>query len=212
VFCPQIKLLCCTCSKTSLTSLQILAEVRGGLQATVSAAGNFKPTKKMEQQDPMNKAKESAANVLDEAIAYFGKTAEASVETQREFFKMQSEFFKTWSCRWRGTNGNATPVGGEQMKQFQNSWVSTVDRMLAKRREVFEIQYRSAMDAMEGAMRLAQSANPGSPEEFGEKVESFCRANLAAWQKNSEAQLQEFQDAAKAIAGMAIPTFGSAPA
>lgn len=160
----------------------------------------------------MNKAKESAANVLDEAIAYFGKTADASVETQREFFKMQSEFFKTWSNRWRGTNGTSTPVGGEQMKQFQNSWVNTVDRMLAKRREVFEMHYRSAMDAMEGAMRLAQSANPGSPEEFGEKVESFCRANMAAWQKNSEAQLQEFQDAAKAIVGMSIPSFGSSPA
>lgn len=166
----------------------------------------------MEKQDPLNKAKESAAKVLDEALTYFGKATDTGVEMQREFFKMQREFFKTWTNRWKGNNGHPVAVSSEDLQKFQTSWSETIDQMLAKRREVFEIQYRSAVDALESVMRLAQSANPANPEEFGEKVELFCRSSLAAWQKSSEAQLREFQDAAKAMVDMSTSSMTGVPA
>ena len=166
----------------------------------------------MDKQDPVNKAKESAAKVLDEALTYFGRATDTGVEMQREFFKMQREFFKTWTSRWRGSNGGQSPVSSEDLKKLQSSWSDTIDHMLAKRREVFEIQYRSAVDAVEGAVRLAQSANPGNPEELGERIEVFCRSSLAAWQKSSEAQLQEIQEAAKALVEMSTASFAGTAA
>lgn len=164
----------------------------------------------MDTQDTVNKAKESAAKVFDEAIGYFGKATDTAVEMQREFFRMQRDFFKTWTNRMRGGNGGAPGVSDEELEKLQTSWSETIDRMLTKRREVFEIQYRSAVDAMEGVMRLAQSANPANPEEFGERIEAFCRSNLAAWQKSSEAQLEEFQNAAKAVVEMSSSSLASA--
>lgn len=166
----------------------------------------------MDKQDPVNKAKESAAKVLDEALTYFGKATETGVEMQREFFKMQREFFKTWASRWRGSNGGPSPVSSEDLKKLQTSWSDTIDHMLAKRRQVFDIQYRSALDAMEGVARLAQSANAANPEELGEKIEVFCRSSLAAWQKSSEAQLQEIQEATKALVEMSTSSFAGAAA
>jgi hypothetical protein len=156
----------------------------------------------MDNQETMHHAQETGRKVFNEAFEYLGKATDTTVEMQREFLRMQSDLLKTWTGRWQGTNGSAGTAASAQtvshvtddMEKIHNGWAETIDHMLAKRREVLELQYRSAVEALEGAMRLTQTT---SPEAFAEKMEDFYRTSLAAWQKSSEAQLKEFQDAAQ---------------
>ncbi len=153
----------------------------------------------MDNQETMHHAQKTSRKVFNESFEYLGKAADTTVEMQREFLRMQSDLLKTWTGRWQGTNGTSATAQTfsnvtDDMEKVHSGWAETIDHMLTKRREVLELQYRSAVEAVEGAMRLTQTT---SPEAFAEKMEDFYRTSLAAWQKSSEAQLKEFQDAAK---------------
>lgn len=159
----------------------------------------------MDNQEAMHHAQDTGRKVFNEAFEYFGKAADATVEMQKEFLKMQRELLKTWTGRWPGSNGTSPAAQvSDEMEKAHCGWAETFDHMLSKRREVLEVQYRSAIEALDRAMRLTQTTNP---EAFAEKVEDFYRTSLAAWQKSSEAQLQEFQDAAKSWAEMSASSF-----
>ena len=129
-----------------------------------------------------SKERAQTKKVFDDAFESIRKATEANVEMQQEFFRM-------WSEKWSTVSQNGS----------ENAW-SKMEDMLAKRREVIDVQVQSAVEAMEGAMGLAQST---SPEEFGTKAQELCRTTLDAVQQSSEAQLEEYQTAVKTWVEMA---------
>ncbi len=141
-----------------------------------------------------SKERAQTKKVFDDAFESIRKATEANVEMQQEFFRM-------WSEKWSTVSQNGSEnAWSKKVTSAQNEWQETMEDMLAKRREVIDVQVQSAVEAMEGAMGLAQST---SPEEFGTKAQELCRTTLDAVQQSSEAQLEEYQTAVKTWVEMA---------
>lgn len=158
----------------------------------------------MEHKDTMHQAQEKGRKALHEAFETIGRATGAAVEMQRDFLKMQEDLLGAWAGATR-TPGERGSRPTPDLEHFQGRWAESMDQMLQRRREVLDLQYHGALATMEQALCLGRTS---SPEAFAERIEPFLRDTLAAWHKSSEAQLNEFQDAAKTLLEFASSPFG----
>jgi hypothetical protein len=129
------------------------------------------------QTDAVNK-------VFEQVMESFRKTAETTLEAQREFYRQ-------WQSSWPGVAQPHTPWL-EQLRQFQRQWAETVVELVRKHREALERQHQIGIEALEQAFSVADTDDP---EEFRKRAEALCRQNLDSLKEISEAQIQELQAA-----------------
>jgi len=82
---------------------------------------------------------------------------------------MQQEIFKKWIGMFPGIPGVPTSpqANPEQMEQFQKKWAETAGELFRRQKEVFEAQFKSGMENIETAFKVAEAR---SPEEVRAKT------------------------------------------
>jgi hypothetical protein len=130
----------------------------------------------------MSSATETGSRVLEDVFQNIRKAAEANL-------KMQQEVFQQWSHFWPISTPQSALV--EKLREFQKQWANTVSELARKHREVMERQYQAAIESLDVALRVTESANP---EEFRKRSEQLCRKTLDCLREVSETQLREFQE------------------
>ncbi|MCC7474813.1 MAG: hypothetical protein IT425_05420 [Pirellulales bacterium] len=127
---------------------------------------------------------ESVTGFFDQVFGNIRKASEANVE-------LQQELFRKWSEHWPGV---PQVQGGyaERVQKFQKDWTKTVKSLLNRHREVLDEEYGLAIDSLEEAFWLAQSADP---QEYAKRCESLCRKSLDVMREAGEMQVKELQDA-----------------
>lgn len=127
---------------------------------------------------------DAVTKVFEEVIESFRKTAETTLQAQREFYRQ-------WQSNWPSVAQPQTPWL-EQLREFQRSWANTVVELVRKHREALDRQHQLGIEVLEEAFSVAGTDDP---EEFRKRAEALCRRNLDALKEISEAQIQELQSA-----------------
>jgi hypothetical protein len=136
---------------------------------------------------------ESVTSVFEEAFEGLRKTAETNIE-------MQQELFRQWTSKWPGFP-QPQNAWVERAQQFQKDWAKTVKDLLTKHREVLDQEYRLAIESLEEAFRVAQSADP---QECAKRCEALCRKSLEVVREAGELQVKETQEALNKWIGLAV--------
>ncbi len=127
---------------------------------------------------------QSVTGVFEQAFDNVKKAAEANVE-------MQQEMFRRWTSGWPGFP-QPQSAWLERVQKFQKEWGKTVKDVLTRHREVLDEQYSLAMESLDEAFKVAQSADP---QEWAKRCEKLCRKSLDVMREVSETQAKELQDA-----------------
>ena len=136
---------------------------------------------------------ESVTSVFEQAFEGLRKTAEANIE-------MQQDLFRQWSTSWPGFPQPQT-AWVERAQKFQKDWAKTVKEILTKHREVVDEEFRMAIDSLEEAFRVAQSADP---QEYAKRCEALCRKCLEVVRDAGELQVKEVQETLNKWIGLAV--------
>jgi hypothetical protein len=136
---------------------------------------------------------ESVTNVFEQAFDNLRKTAEANLE-------MQQELFRQWGANWPGFP-QPQNAWVERAQKFQKDWAKTVKDLLNKHREVLDEQYRMALESLEEAFRVAQSADP---QDYAKRCEALCKKSLEVLRGAGELQVKETQEALNKWIGLAV--------
>jgi hypothetical protein len=126
---------------------------------------------------------QSATTLFEEVFDNLRKVAESNIE-------MQQELIRKWGANWPGLP-QPQMAWVERAQKFQKAWGKTVKDVLTKHREVLDEQYRLAIDSLEEAFRVAQSADP---EEFAKRCEALCKKSLEVVRDAGELQAKELQE------------------
>ena len=127
---------------------------------------------------------ESPQTLFEQVFDNVRKTTESQLQ-------MQQEMFRHWGANWPGVQQPQT-AWVERVQKFQKGWAKTVKELLSKHREVLDEQYGLAVDSMEEAFKVAQSADP---EEYAKRCEALCRKSLEVMREAGELQVKELQEA-----------------
>lgn len=132
----------------------------------------------------MTTAAESTATLFEETFDSLRKATESALQTQQE---MYGKWAKIWP-------GMAMPQNDltARARKFQTDWSGTITEMMQKHRELIDQQYRTGIESLEEAFRVAALDNP---EELREGCEALCRKTLDLMKAASEKQMQQFQEA-----------------
>lgn len=141
---------------------------------------------------------EAGANVFAEVLDNFRKAAETNLQVQQDLFRQ-------WSKHWPGVP-TAETMWVEQVKKFQKEWARTVTDVMRKHRDQLDKQYRTSIESIEEAFRVAQSKDP---DEFRQRAEEAFRRSVEMLRELSESQLKEFQDAVNRWLEMSTKVAGS---
>jgi hypothetical protein len=132
-----------------------------------------------------------------QALESMGKVTGATVA-------MHQEIFKKWIGMFPGMPG--VPIypqaNQEQMEQFQKKWAETASELFRRQKEVFESQFKSGMENIEMAFKVAEAKNP---EEVRAKTIELWRKCFDSLRQVSEAQLRETQVATEKLFAMFSP-------
>jgi hypothetical protein len=140
---------------------------------------------------------ESVSNVFEQAFDNLRKTAEANLE-------MQQELFRQWGANWPGFPQSQN-AWVERAQKFQKDWAKTVKELLSKHREILDEQYRLALDSLDEAFRVVQSADP---QEYAKRCEALCKKSLEVLREAGELQVKETQEALSKWIGLAVKAAG----
>jgi hypothetical protein len=139
----------------------------------------------------------SVTSVFEQAFDSLRKTAEANVE-------MQQELFRQWGTNWPGFPQSQN-VWVERVQKFQKDWAKTVKDLLSKHRQILDEEYRLAMDSLDEAFEVVQSADP---EEYAKRCEALCKKSLEIMREVGELQVKETQEALSKLIGLAVKSGG----
>ncbi len=128
-------------------------------------------------------ATETSSKVLDQVYKNIRQATESNL-------KLQQEFFRQWTSFWPVTTSQNEWT--ESIRAFQKQWTGTVAELAKKHREVVDKQYQAAIESLEAALNVSESA---TPEEYRRRSEELCRKTLDCMRELSEAQVHEFQEA-----------------
>lgn len=140
---------------------------------------------------------ESVTNLFEQVFDNLRKTAESNIE-------MQQELFRQWGANWPGFS-QPQNAWLERAHKFQKEWSKTVKELLSKHREILDEQYGLAIDSLEEAFRVAQSADP---QEYAKRCEALCRKSLEVLREAGELQVKETQEALTKWIGLAVKAAG----
>ncbi len=133
------------------------------------------------------------SNVFEQAFDSLRKTAEANIE-------MQQELFRQWGANWPGFP-QPQNAWVERAQKFQKDWAKTVKEMLGKHREILDEQHRLALESLDEAFRVVQSADP---EEYVKRCEELCKKSLEVMREVGELQVKETQEALSKLIGLGV--------
>jgi hypothetical protein len=141
----------------------------------------------------MSTQTESVKNLFEDVFESLRKASEANIEAQQELFRQ-------WSATWPGL---PQPQNAwlERAQKFQKEWANTAKDLLAKHQDVLDAEYELAVDSLEEAFRLAQSADP---QDFAKRCENLCRKALESVRDVGEMQLKETQEALSRWMALAV--------
>ena len=127
---------------------------------------------------------DDTAPIFKDVLDNMRKASEAGL-------KMQQEVMNQWTSLWPGF---PSPQAAwlNQVRDFQHQWSAAISDLATKHRETMDQQYQAALESLEEALRLGESANP---EEYRDRAEQLCRKTLDCMRECSELQIKEFQDA-----------------
>ena len=140
---------------------------------------------------------QSISSVFEQAFDSVRKTAEANVE-------MQQELFRQWGANWPGFP-QPQNAWVERVQKYQKEWAKTVKELLSKHREIMDEQYRLALESLDEAFRVVQSADP---QEYAKRCEALCKKSLEVMREAGELQVKESQDALSKWIGLAVKSAG----
>jgi len=132
-----------------------------------------------------------------QALESMGKVTGATVA-------MQQEIFKKWIGMFPGMPGGPSypQANPEQFAQFQKKWAETANELFRRQREVFEAQFKSGMENIEVAFKVAEAKDP---EEVRARTIELWRKCFDSLRQVSEAQLRETQAATEKFFAMFTP-------
>src|SRR3990172_4173037 len=122
---------------------------------------------------------QSISSVFEQAFDSVRKTAEANVE-------MQQELFRQWGANWPGFP-QPQNAWVERVQKYQKEWAKTVKELLSKHREILDEQYRLALESLDEAFRVVQSADP---QEYAKRCEALCKKSLEVMREAGELQVK----------------------
>ena len=141
----------------------------------------------------MSAQTESVSNVFDQVFDNLRKTAESNIEVQQEFFRQ-------WGANWPGFPQQEN-AWQERVQKFQKDWTKTYTELMNKHRKLLDDQYRTAIDSLKDAFRVAEASDP---QEFQRRCEELCKKSLELMREAGEVQMKETQEALSRWVAMAV--------
>jgi hypothetical protein len=120
--------------------------------------------------------------VFDQAFEGVRKAAESTLH-------LQQDMFRQWVGFWPGF---PTPQAewAERIKKFQKEWTQTVTELTRKYQEAWDNQYKSSLQLLTEAFKVAEAKEP---EELRKKTEELWKKTFDCLKGLAEAQMQNFQ-------------------
>jgi hypothetical protein len=132
----------------------------------------------------MTTATESATNLYEETFGSLRKATESALQ-------FQQQMYSKWSTMCPGL-GQSNTDWNTNLKKLQKDWATMTTEVMRKHRAVLDQQYRSGIESLEEAFRLASAKDPA---EFRDRCEALCRSALDLMKESSESQMRQFQEA-----------------
>ena len=122
--------------------------------------------------------------MFDQLFETFRKASESSLQAQQDLFKQ-------WLQQWPTTPLNPSGVPTD-WGDMQKRWLEATTETLNKQRALVDSTYRSGIDLIQHAFKVAEAR---SPEDYRRLVEELWRKLSDTFKAQSESQFREIQTA-----------------
>jgi len=124
--------------------------------------------------------------VFYQVFATYCKAAESAMQTQQDILH---QWVNHWSTAMAAPAGNG---GTEQVQTVQKRWVENSIDVMNKHRELLDTQYKTGIQTIEDAFRIAEAKDP---EEYLNLIEDLRRKSFENLRTSAETQMVESQAA-----------------
>jgi hypothetical protein len=129
---------------------------------------------------------EPIETAFDEAFAGFRKAAESTLH-------LQQDMFRQWAKCWPGFPKPQAEFT-ERAQKFQKEWARTVTETTRKFQESWDTQYKSGLQLLTDAFKVAETKKP---EELRKQTEELWNKTFECFKGLAQAQVNDFQAASQ---------------
>jgi len=129
---------------------------------------------------------ETIDNVFDQAFEGFRKATESTLH-------MQQDMFRQWTKFWPGFPKPQAEFA-ERAQKFQKEWARTVTETTRKFQESWDTQYKSGLQLLTDAFKVAETKEP---EELRQQTEELWKKTFECFKGLAQAQVNDFQAASQ---------------